>query len=480
MTVTDNRRRRRRCTDGIDTLWNIEQLSFCDVPGAVRGTCDLRAAPVLVSSLPVVGPTASASAASLTFASQAITTTSATQTITLTNTGTANLVVSGITVTGTDAALFAVAGTTCATIVINASCGIDVTFTPATIGAKTASLSIASNAVGSPLIVGLTGTGAAAAPIAAVAPASLTFGTQGVGTTSAAQTITVSNTGTANLLVSGVTLGGTNANQFATTNGCAAPVAPAASCTIGVTFTPTSAGAKSASVSIAHNAAGSPSAVTLGGTGSASAPAATVSPASLTFASRNVGTVSATQAITVTNTGSANLVVTGATLTGADAGQFAIASTTCATVVPAASCVVNVRFAPTTAGAKTASVSIAHNAAGSPSLVGVSGTAVTATTTFSVPATLAFGNRKVNNPTTNTLTVTNTGPNPLIISSASTAAPFSVTLGTCSAAVAVGRTCRLSVTFRATAVGPFSGTLTVVSSNAVNSPLVVALTGTGR
>jgi Ca2+-binding RTX toxin-like protein len=470
--------------DGIDTLWNMEQLSFCDVPGVVKGTCDLRAAPILTSSLTVTAPIAGTSPAALAFGNQTVATTSATQAITVSNTGTANLVVSGVTLTGVDAASFSIASTTCATLVINATCSINVAFAPASAGAKVASVSIAHNAAGSPSIVALTGTGVAPAPVAAVSPAALAFGSAVNGTTSASQAITVTNTGTASLIVSGVTLGGTDPTQFAiASNTCTVAVAPAATCAIGVTFTPTTAGAKSATVSIASNAAGSPASVSLAGTGIAPAPVAAVSPAALAFASQVIATVSATQTITLGNTGTANLVVSGVTLGGTDAASFTIASNTCTVAIaPAGTCTISVRFQPTTTGAKTAQVAIAHNAGGSPSLVPLSGTGVNASTTFSLPAgPIAFGTRTINSNTTKTVLVTNTGTNPLFITSASAPAPFAnVTLSTCSAAVAVGKTCKLNVTFTPTAGTAYGATLTIVSSNATNSPRTVNLTGTGR
>jgi hypothetical protein len=106
------------------------------------------------------------------------------------------------------------------------------------------------------------------APTINVAPATLAFGNQNLNTTSAARTITVTNTGFASLTVSGVTLGGTDAASFATTNTCAAPLARGATCIVNVTFRPITAGAKTASVNIASNDPESPTkGVTVSGTG---------------------------------------------------------------------------------------------------------------------------------------------------------------------------------------------------------------------
>jgi Ca2+-binding RTX toxin-like protein len=210
--------------------------------------------------------------------------------------------------------------------------------------------------------------------------------------------------------------------------------------------------------------------------------AAQVGPASLAFGSVTSGTTSASQPVTVTNTGSAPLLVGVVSLTGANPTQFTVTGNTCTIVAPAGFCTINVAFAPTAVGAAAATLSIAHNAAGSPSLVTLTGTGLASTlTTFSVPASLNFGTKRILTNTTKTVLVTNTGANPLFITSATAAAPFAnVTLGTCSTPVAVGRTCKLNVTFTPTSATAFVGALTVVSSNATNSPQTVALTGTGR
>jgi hypothetical protein len=109
-----------------------------------------------------------------------------------------------------------------------------------------------------------------AAPAVTLSPTSLNFGTQTVGTT-ASQTITVTNSGTAALSIGSVQLSGTNSADFTATNGCTSSVAPNATCTITVTFDPAATGSRSASLSISDNASGSPQTVALSGTGSTAA-----------------------------------------------------------------------------------------------------------------------------------------------------------------------------------------------------------------
>jgi hypothetical protein len=355
-----------------------------------------------------------------------------------------------------------------------------VTFAPTTLGAKSASVSIAHNAVGSPSVVALSGTGVTATPAISVSPASLAFGSQNTGTTSAVQVITVSNTGGANLVVSGVALVGTNPGQFARTTTCAT-VAPGASCTVSVTFAPTTAGAKSASVRITHNAVGSPTNVPLTGTGVVATPAISVSPASLAFGTQNTGTASAAQLITVSNTGGGTLVVNSANLVGANPGQFTRVNA-CASVAPGASCTVSVTFTPTTAGNKSATLRIVSNAAGSPTLVSLTGTAITPAPIASAsPASLAFGSQARNTTSAaQVITLSNTGNATLVVSSANLAGANPgqfVRTNSCSS-VAPGASCTISVSFAPTSAGNKSATLRIVS-NAAGSPLVIALTGTG-
>jgi Ca2+-binding RTX toxin-like protein len=245
--------------DGIDTVRNVEKLKFADQE---------IAAPVAAAALDATIPAA--------FANQLVSTTSAARQITVTNTGIANLVVTGVTVTGADPTQFAATAPGCTTLTPGGTCTISVTFTPTTTGLKTADITIASNAPGSPTNVPVSGTGIpATSPVLGPLPGPQAFANQAVNTTSAPRLVTLSNTGTAPLVVSAVTLTGADANQFAATAaaGCAS-IAPGGSCTVSVTFTPTTTGAKTAPLSITHNAAGSPGSVSLTGTGVATAPAA--------------------------------------------------------------------------------------------------------------------------------------------------------------------------------------------------------------
>lgn len=345
-------------------------VSVADNAGGSPQTVSLTGAGVAAAPIVTLSPTTG-----LNFGSQVDGTASAAQNITLTNTGNTTLSITGITITGAQAGDFAETNTCGTSVAASAFCTISVIFDPAASGAATASVLITDNAAGSPQSVSLSGTGVTAAPVVALAPTSLTFGSQIEGTSSTAQTITLTNTGNASLNVSGISITGTNAGDYSQTNTCGTAVAASAKCTISVTFTPTASGTRSASVSIADNAAGSPQSVSLTGTGVTAAPVVVLAPTSLTFATQAIGSSSTAQTITLTNSGNAPLNISGISITGTDSGDFTQTNTCGMSVAMSANCTISVTFTPTAASTRTASVSVADNAGGGPQSVSLSGTA---------------------------------------------------------------------------------------------------------
>ena len=109
--------------------------------------------------------------------------------------------------------------------------------------------------------------GTAVLPQVSVAPSGLTFVNQAVGTSSAPQIVTITNTGTIPLAVSGISMSGLNPIDFSQTDNCASSVPVSGNCTINVTFAPTAAGTRTATLTIADNAPGNPHTVGLNGTG---------------------------------------------------------------------------------------------------------------------------------------------------------------------------------------------------------------------
>lgn len=104
-------------------------------------------------------------------------------------------------------------------------------------------------------------------PLISFSSSTLSFSNQKVGTASAAKVIAVQNPGTAPLNISSVRIIGTDASSFHQTNNCGTVLAPGGNCSLSVVFKPTSTGVLSASISFADNAAGSPQAISIAGTG---------------------------------------------------------------------------------------------------------------------------------------------------------------------------------------------------------------------
>ena len=315
---------------------------------------------------------------------------STSQTITISNTGSADLVVSAIGLTGANAAEFGVALGTCPSLTPTVSpasnCTVSVSFSPTSVGAKTAALGITSNdGDTSNVDIALSGTGqAVAAANIAVTPPSHDFGSVDVGSTSTPQIITISNTGTADLVVSSIALTGSDAAEFGVTLGTCAnltpTVSPASNCTVSVTFSPASTGAKSAALGIASNDGDTPNVdVVLSGSGQAVAIAnIVVTPVSHDFGDVDVGIV-ASQTVTIDNTGTAALALDNIAVSDPLAAPFSLLANACANSILAAggSCILTVEFSPTVTGIENDSFDISSDDPDTPSLtVTVSGNGI--------------------------------------------------------------------------------------------------------
>lgn len=227
---------------------------------------------------------------------------------------------------------------------------------------------------------------------------------------------------------------------------------------------------------------GSSSSASTGSTGSSGTAALSLTATSLTFPPTVVGQSSATQTVTLTNTGNATLTLSNYTV--ADTRDF-VATSTCGTSLAAgASCAVTITFTPQSATMLTSTITLTDNAANSPQTVTLSGTgtAVSAPIAGLSASQLTFTANLPTLPAAQTVTLSNTGNAALTgiaitIGGGSTSSAFSDTT-TCGATLAAGSTCSISVSFAPGMFGSFSGTLSV-ADNAAGSPQTVALTGTG-
>jgi hypothetical protein len=199
------------------------------------------------------------------------TTASATQTVTLTNNSRSSADIHSIAVTGASATDFTQSNTCGKTLAPGASCGIAVVFASTTAGTFSASLTVTDNGpFGGSQSVVLTGTAVVPTPAATLSASAVTFPSLAAGGTSASQTVTLTDSGTAALSLTGLILSGTGANLFHYTSTCGSTLAVGASCTIATTFAPRIAGAYAASIVVADNASPAMQTIALAGTATAS------------------------------------------------------------------------------------------------------------------------------------------------------------------------------------------------------------------
>jgi hypothetical protein len=170
--------------------------------------------------------------------------------VTLKNTSTAAIAISSIAITPKGTVSYTEMNNCGTSIAASATCTIQVTFDPQSTGAKNDFVTV-TDAAGMQTVT-LTGTGVASS--ITVSPASIAFGNQTVGVKSAPAAITVTNTSASAVTSLTVAMGGTNTVSFAQTNNCPTTLPGGGTCTIEVTFDPTGASAKSATVTLNDSA----------------------------------------------------------------------------------------------------------------------------------------------------------------------------------------------------------------------------------
>jgi hypothetical protein len=215
---------------------------------------------------PVPRPAATITPPAAVFAAIPLGTTSPVQNVAITNSGGAALHISSVMTSGANSGDFSINnGCTGAAYAVNTACIIGITFTPSAIGLRAATLTITDDAPNSPQTVQLSGSGAGA-PSVNLSSAAVSFAATALGTTSPRQNITVTNLGAAALHFSSIKLSGTNAGDFTLINECVTSAYPVnTACTVGLTFTPSATGARTATLAIADDAPNSPQTVAVTG-----------------------------------------------------------------------------------------------------------------------------------------------------------------------------------------------------------------------
>lgn len=312
-------------------------------------------------------------------------------------------------------------------------------------------------------------------------PTSLAFGSQGVGTTSAGQTVTLTNNGSSSLSITTIEFASSGVKEFSQSHTCTHNLTAGASCTITVSFTPTTTGALSQTLEVFDNGPASPQTVSVAGTGTA--PTAMLSPStfpagggsSLNFGGTLVGTSSPPQTVTLSNTGNDSLSIGGI----ATSGDFSETNTCGTSVGAGSSCSISVTFTPTAVWSRTGSVTITDNALNNPQqlilLIGMGNS--TAKGSFS-QSSLSFGNQNVNTSSAaQNITFSNAGTAPLNINSIVATGDYSQT-NNCGTSLGVGGNCTISVTFTPSYINQRVGYITVNDTDPTFLQ-TLKLTGTG-
>ncbi len=359
---------------GCDIVVSFKPLVIGDRSAILRIVDDATDSPqtVLMKGTGAI-PTATLSRSAIDFGEQTVNTSSLLE-ITITNNGTIELHVGSLSIDGVNHADFTESDSCKAAVGPGRACIVSIAFKPAATGARRARMTTSDEAQDSPQVVTFTGTGTA--PVA-LTSGNGAFGDQPVGKSSPARSFAVANTsGIGHLHVSSVTLAGANPGDFVKgADSCSGKaVDENKSCTIELSFEPGAPGDRGATLRITDDAvAAGVQTISLSGRGVA--PAAVLGATAVGFGDQPVGRTSGAQAVTLINSGNADLHVLSVSVTGPNASDF-MPTDGCSgqTVLPSGPpCSVSVAFRPAATGGRRATLSIVHDAVGSPQTVALTG-----------------------------------------------------------------------------------------------------------
>lgn len=415
------------------------------------------------SGLPMSISQLTLSTVSLSFPATIVKTTAPPQTLTLSNAGGAPLTIGGANLS--DNADYTLSSTCRAAVAPGASCALAISFSPQKTGPLSAVLTLTDNSGVSDGAVQqrieLTGTGLPVpAPQASLTPTTGSFGSVSVTSSSAPQSYTLQNTGTATLDISSIAL--SDPTNFTLSNGCGARIQAGSSCSFSISFQPQKSGIVTATLIITDDSDGLPSSqqtIALTGTGGPlPAPVAVLSTATVSFPDTTVGLSSAVQALTLRNTGNAPLAILGVALS--DTKNFSMSALCPASLDPGASCTLSLLFQPQTAGSFQATVTVADNTGATQANVNGPAQQTVSLTANGVAepmvtldsSALKFGRTLAGTSAApQTVTLTNTGSAALHITSTSLsgteAALFTIVSTSCAGTLPLGGSCSVSVTY---------------------------------
>src|SRR6185437_10119920 len=361
---------------------------------------------------------------------------------------------------------FPLAGATnCTTLAAGATCTLSVSLAPAVNGPLTGTLQVTGTPTSGTAIQSLAyllgyGQGSGAVTITG-ATSPLSFGDVASGQ-SQRQTLTLTNSGSGPLTIHRIT----SQPPFLSTTTCGITLAPATGCTVTISYSPVyelASGSTAPPVrqdtgvlTIESDAVTSPDTIQLAGTATAitaAQPASssvlasyTLSSSALTFAATQVGNISSPQSIVLTNSGTSTLHIASIL-----APSDFTASSTCSTLLPAATCTIGVQFTPgdlASQSLRTGTIEILSDASDALDFVTLVGDSTPAPLVLA-PTSLAFGSVSVGQSSQLTVTATNTSGSPIPFGSLTTTGPYAASNGTCPAAganLAAGAQCTLNIT----------------------------------
>jgi hypothetical protein len=411
------------------------------------------------------------------------------------NTGNQPVKITRVSIQGRNASDWALTGNNCpiapATLLPGQGCQATFQFTPSAAGKRMARLQVTDDAAGSPQSLELNGFGSTTVtPPVTFSPLSLDFGGQALGS-STQQSVSVFNGATYAVTLSKVSISGPNASDFKFANTCSSGVPAGTSCGVDVTFTPSVTGLRTAKLQITDAPNGVTTTIPLAGYGLSVAGSLTMTPNPAVFSQAVAVGYSASMNVTLTNTGTGNLTISKFAIRGTAAQDYGIQINGCpinpAPLAPNQPCTITILFAPTLTGIRVANLQLTDSTPGSPHTISLVGEGVKPVKTLQFnPTGIDFGTSPVGTGVFGILSVYNSGTAPVTFGTFGMSGPnagdFSINANVCigyTSSLDPGASCDIFFFFTPSATGVRNATFRV-TSDALNSPGRVTLTGTGQ
>ncbi len=395
---------------------------------------------------------------------------SASQPVTVANVGTSLMSMSTVAVSGD----FLAASNCGSRLSPTAHCTINISFKPSATGTRNGLLTV-TDSVGAQKIP-LAGTGIRGAVV--LTAGVYTINNQPIGTTSPPLPITIRNVGNSTLNITGIELSNGPDFNFVGNTNCFSPIAPLASCTVDISFTPPSffGGQEFATLTLTDNAPNSPQGLSIVGNGVG--PGIYFSAGGMRFDEQPIGGTSSPQTVALINGLSTAITITSIGKTG----DFVATHTCGSTLQVGAFCYIMVRFKPTSTGIRQGSIMVSDSASGSPQVLPLLGSGQTQAAVTLVPTSISFGSEKVGTTSTpQTVLLTDIGGSVLSIVGVAKGGTDPGDFGvatSCGLSLAPGAGCTVVVRFTPKATGTRSAVISITDS-VVGSPQKITVSGTG-